>query len=132
MSDLFGAAAPPPAPARRRAAAAPAPRPAGAAQPSRPAAPLQVAQEQQPEPPPAPQPQALRGRLVTLADGRQVDSWSDEWRMECFARHLLALAPQARNEWMHDLLQRYGEEGVAPIREAMDSVREAAHKQRSA
>lgn len=30
-------------------------------------------------------------RLVTLLDGRQVSSWSEEWRHECEARTILAM-----------------------------------------
>lgn len=98
MSDLFGAP-PPPAPAPRKPAAAAPPEPA----PARPPAPAAV----------------LRGKLVTLCDGTQVDSWSEAWRMECFARHVLSLDHETRNEWMFDLLHRHGEEGVAPLRAAI-------------
>jgi hypothetical protein len=38
--------------------------------------------------------------LVTLHDGRQVDSASEDWRRECLARHLLTLAPQDRDDWL--------------------------------
>ena len=30
-------------------------------------------------------------RTVTLADGRQVSSWSEDWRHECEARFILAM-----------------------------------------
>lgn len=38
--------------------------------------------------------------LVTLQDGRQVDSASKEWRLETLARHLLTLAPPERDDWL--------------------------------
>jgi hypothetical protein len=41
-----------------------------------------------------------RGRLVTLHDGRQVESSGEEWRRECLARHLLTLAPPERDDWL--------------------------------
>lgn len=64
-----------------------------------------MVQEQQPEPPaPTPPPEKInipgRGHLVTLHDGRHVDSASEEWRRETLARHLLTLAPPERDDWM--------------------------------
>lgn len=103
MSDLFGAPpAPAPAPPPARRARAPrakeTPAPAAPAQDSRPAAELQVVQA---EPPPA-APRAPRGQLVTLHDGRQVNSASEEWRRETLARHLLTLASPERDDWLAD------------------------------
>jgi len=99
MSDLFDAPAPaaPPASRRRKAAAAP---PAGS-----PATPPQVMQVVQADPPaPTPRVEKInipgRVRMVTLHDGRQVDSASEEWRRETLARHLLTLAPPERDEWL--------------------------------
>lgn len=46
------------------------------------------------------EPPAPRGQLVTLHDGRQVDSASEEWRRETLARHLLTLEPLARHDWL--------------------------------
>lgn len=104
MSDLFGAPpapAPAPPPARRarapRAKAPPAPA-AAAPQESRPTEELQATQVVQAEPP-IRQPPRLYG-LVTLHDGRQVDSASEEWRRETLARHLLTLAPPERDDWL--------------------------------
>lgn len=102
MSDLFGAPPPAaqPAPCRRKAAAAqPASSPAAEPQV------MQVVQVVQADPPvPTPQIEEIniqgRGRLVTLHDGRQVDSASEEWRRETLARHLLTLAPPERDDWM--------------------------------
>ena len=42
--------------------------------------------------------------------------------MECFARHMLSLEAEARNEWMMQLLARHGEEAVAPLRAAIVSL----------
>lgn len=50
---------------------------------------------QQPEPSPPRQ-----YGLVTLHDGRQVDSGSAEWRMECLASTLLQLGEAERDEWI--------------------------------
>lgn len=46
--------------------------------------------------PPAPR---LYGQ-VTLHDGRQVDSASEEWRRETLARHLLTMTPPERDDWL--------------------------------
>ena len=93
VSDLFGAPPPaaPPAPRQRKAAAAP---PA-----SIPDAQPQVMQVVQADLPTA-APPAPRGQLVTLHDGRQVDSASEEWRRETLARHLLTLAPPEQDDWL--------------------------------
>lgn len=85
---------------------------------------MQVAQEQQPEPQTtnlptcaksqtgapgptsAPEKINIAGRqygLVTLHDGRQVDSASEEWRRECLARYLLGLDPRQREELLQSL-----------------------------
>lgn len=47
-----------------------------------------------------PAPPAPQGRIVTLHDGRHVDSASEEWRRETLARHLLTLLPMERNDWL--------------------------------
>jgi hypothetical protein len=56
-----------------------------------------------PGPTPAPEKINIAGRqygLVTLHDGRHVDSASEEWRLETLARHLLTLAPPERDDWL--------------------------------
>jgi hypothetical protein len=65
---------------------------------------MQVVQAEQPAAQvtleqPEPTPPVLYGQ-VTLRDGRQVDSNSEEWRRECLARHLLTLAPPERDDWL--------------------------------
>lgn len=120
MSDLFGAPpAPAPAPPPARRARAPrakeTPAPAAPAQDSRPAAELQVVQA---EPQPA-APRAPRSQMVTLHDGRQVDSASKEWRRETLARHLLTLLPMERNDW----LARWPAEEATEMRMLMRSLR---------
>lgn len=63
---------------------------------------MQVVQaEQQPAPLEQPEPSPPRQYgLVTLHDGRQVDSGSAEWRMECLASTLLQLGGAERDEWI--------------------------------
>ncbi|CAB4199645.1 hypothetical protein UFOVP1356_1 [uncultured Caudovirales phage] len=48
--------------------------------------------------------------LVTLHDGRQVDSWSEAWRAECEARHILAMPNiHLRRIYLADVTKRRGE-----------------------
>ena len=47
---------------------------------------------------------------VTLIDGRQVDSYSQDWRAECEARQVLAMPDiQARRTYLADISKRRGE-----------------------
>lgn len=49
--------------------------------------------------------------LVTLADGRQVDSGSEEWRAECEARRVLGMPTKAhRHAYLHAVAKRRGQE----------------------
>lgn len=82
--------------------------PAGPAQNCRPATELQVVRaepntENLPDLPTCTESQTrieARGTPRTLHDGRQVDSWSAEWRMECLASTLLQLGGAERDEWI--------------------------------
>jgi hypothetical protein len=47
---------------------------------------------------------------VTLIDGREVDSASEEWRAECEARHVLSLQPiQRRRDYIAGCTTKRGE-----------------------
>ncbi len=63
---------------------------------------MQVVHAEQPQAPlqqPGPSPLRQYGQ-VTLHDGRQVDSGSEEWKLECLARTLLQLGPAEQYEWI--------------------------------
>jgi hypothetical protein len=48
--------------------------------------------------------------LVTLFNGVQVDSWSESWRAECEARHVLAMPNiHLRRIYLADVAKRRGE-----------------------
>lgn len=48
--------------------------------------------------------------LVTLHDGVEVDSWSEPWRAECEARHVLAMPNiHLRRIYLADVTKRRGE-----------------------
>lgn len=71
---------------------------------------MQVVQADLPEAPTCTESQTAtnRGSLCTLHDGRQVDSWSEDWRLECLARTLLQLGAAEREEW----IRGYGTEAA--------------------
>jgi hypothetical protein len=47
--------------------------------------------------------------LVTLIDGREVDSASEPWRAECEARHVLAMPTiQRRREYLASIAKKRG------------------------
>jgi hypothetical protein len=53
---------------------------------------------------------------VTLCDGREVDSASEEWRAECEARHLLNLATRAdRLAYLERVRAKRGAAGRAEL-----------------
>lgn len=78
----------------------------------------------QADPPPA-APPAPRGSLVTLHDGRQVDSWSMEWVWECLASTLLQLEVLERNEWLAGWRQVHGDSSEQDLRRLMCAVADA-------
>jgi hypothetical protein len=50
--------------------------------------------------------------VVTLHDGRKVDSSSQDWQLECLARHVLRLPTrQDRLAWLADVERRNGHHG---------------------
>lgn len=58
---------------------------------------------------------------VTLIDGRQVDSWSEAWRAECEARHVLSLPTiERRRNYLAGATHKRGE---AAGKELADLVR---------
>lgn len=81
-------------------------------------------QEMQAAPPPA-APPAPRGRLVTLHDGRQVDSWSTEWVWECLASTLLQLDVPDRNEWLDGWRRVHGDPAEQDLRRLIRAVANA-------
>ena len=64
-------------------------------------------------------------RTVTLIDGRPVPSDSDEWRMECLARVLLALPLDERRAWLGAVEKRRGETAANRLRAAMTALHQA-------
>ena len=58
--------------------------------------------------------------VVTLLDGRQADSASDDWRHECEARAIAALPTLAeRRAWLESLEKRRGTDAVQRLRDTM-------------
>lgn len=65
---------------------------------------------------------------VTLIDGREVDSYSEAWRAECEARHVLSMRDIfSRREYLAAITKRRGEKAG---KELADLVRAVWEKQR--
>lgn len=54
--------------------------------------------------------------MVTLADGRQVHSDSEEWRAECEARHILAMSMGERAEVFIAIQAKRGEAAAKALK----------------
>lgn len=62
---------------------------------------------------------------VTLADGRQVLSDSEEWRAQCEAMHFLAKGPRKHAEHLAVVRQRRGDAGAESVQAAMTACEPA-------
>lgn len=61
--------------------------------------------------------------IVTLIDGREVDSASEPWRAECEARHILSMPSiQARRDYLAGVLQRRGDKHHAVLADLVLAV----------
>jgi len=68
-------------------------------------------------------------RSVTLIDGRQVLSDSEEWRHECEARSVLRMPTlQARRERLDGIEQKRGKAAVDALKATMEIIWEARKK----
>ena len=55
--------------------------------------------------------------MPTLHDGREVDSYSEEWRHECLARSVVAIrSVEQRREWLAAFEKRHGSEAAEKLR----------------
>ena len=55
-------------------------------------------------------------RKVTLHDGREVDSSSEEWRAECEARHILSMSQEKRAEFFQDVERKRGADATKALK----------------
>lgn len=66
---------------------------------------------------------------VTLLDGRQVDSASEEWRHECEARMVAARPSLAqRREYLAEVERRRGAAAAEQLRQTMKQLWEARRR----
>ena len=65
-------------------------------------------------------------RMVTLHNGQVVSSWSEEWRIECEAMHVLDLPKHRRIGYLDDAEK---ERGKAPV-DKLKAVILAIHNKR--
>lgn len=64
--------------------------------------------------------------IMTLVDGREVSSHSQEWKVECLARHVLSLqGVDRRRAWLADFERRCGMRAAADLMTAMQQVHAA-------
>lgn len=71
----------------------------------------------------------IAGRTVTLLDGREVDSASEEWRHESEARAIAALRPlDVRRAWLEDVERKRGKAEADRLRATMDRLWDARNK----
>jgi hypothetical protein len=71
--------------------------------------------------------------VKTLADGREVESDSQDWRNECLARHVLSLLTLTeRRAWLADFERRRGAQATADLMTAMQLVHAARQSARVA
>ena len=65
-----------------------------------------------------------------LVDGRIVSTSSEEWRDECLARHVLALASKPdRQAWLAGFEQRHGAAAAERLRYVILAVHEVSARQ---
>lgn len=68
--------------------------------------------------------------LVTLIDGRQVDSMCREWLLETLARKVLSYPLAGRRAWLASMEHRGDKAGADELRAAMTSVHQHEHGQK--
>ena len=63
--------------------------------------------------------------MPTLHDGREVASDSEDWKLECLARHVLRLPNRAAiNGWLLDFSRLHGEAAERILRARLNAVRD--------
>lgn len=71
----------------------------------------------------APSNEARGLKPVTLHDGRVVDNYSEEWRLECEARGIIKIPSlYARRKHLEEIERRRGTDAVAKIKAMMLSL----------
>lgn len=61
--------------------------------------------------------------LVTLHDGRVVDTWSEEWRAECEARAVLRMrSKDARYRWLDAVEKKRGRDARMELQRRVMAV----------
>lgn len=60
--------------------------------------------------------------MVTLHNGQVVSSWSEEWRMECEAIHLLEMPLHRRRAALADREKERGKDAVQKLQSVMSFI----------
>lgn len=61
-------------------------------------------------------------RSTRLIDGREVSTWSAEWRLECLARHVLRHPFGFRRPWLDDFERRNGKPITDELKSTMNTI----------
>lgn len=62
-------------------------------------------------------------KLMNLVDGREVETYSEEWREECEARHILSLRPlQKRRDYLEAIKKKRGVEAEKRMKKILDAI----------
>lgn len=65
-------------------------------------------------------------RLVTLADGREVSSTSEEWRVQCLAKEVLRMPFEALGPWLADHAKAHGHQVTESVKASMIALHRAS------
>lgn len=65
---------------------------------------------------------------VKLHDGRWVGSWSEDWRLECEAKHLLAMPLVKRRKELAIREEKRGQAAVQYLKDRMTSIHRSVAK----
>lgn len=60
--------------------------------------------------------------LVTLHDGREVDSSSEDWRMECEAKAALRLDLNVRRAYLEDIERKRGKSACDALKARITAI----------
>jgi hypothetical protein len=64
----------------------------------------------------------MNHRMVTLHNGQVVSSWSEDWRLECEAMHVLDLPKNKRAGYLNKVEDERGKQAVDKLKEIILAI----------
>ncbi len=64
----------------------------------------------------------MNHRMVTLHNGQVVSSWSEDWRLECEAMHVLDLQKNKRAGYLNKVEDERGKQAVDKLKEIILAI----------